>query len=106
MTGKTFEKLFKELIMQTSWKSTKQIIIFELDGGSRPFFFLVLIVDKVVQSTLGKTIKTLIWASFKQIKPQFSSWEKLSPSPLRPPIFVDGNVLVYTNEYLFFLISS
>lgn len=97
MTDKGLEKLSKELIRQTSRKPAKQIIISELDGGSRPFF-LVLTVDKVVQSTLEKTSRTLIWASLQKIKPQFSSWEKLSPSPLRPPIFVDGNALAYTND--------
>jgi hypothetical protein len=38
MINKAFEKLYKDLIRQTSWKPTKQIIIFELEGGSRPFF--------------------------------------------------------------------
>jgi hypothetical protein len=51
MTNKGLEKLFKELIRQTFRKPAKQIIIFELDGGSRPFS-LILTVDKVVQSTL------------------------------------------------------
>jgi hypothetical protein len=37
----------------------KQMIIFELDGGNK-HFFLILIVDKVVQSTFKKTSKTLI----------------------------------------------
>ncbi len=59
MIDKGLEKLSKELIRQTSRKPAKQIIISELDGGSRPFF-LVLTVDKVVQSTLEKTNRTLI----------------------------------------------
>jgi hypothetical protein len=59
MTDMGLEKLSKELIRQTSRKPAKQIIIYELDGGSRSFF-LVLIVDKVVQSTLEKTSRTLI----------------------------------------------
>jgi hypothetical protein len=59
MTDKGLEKLSKELIRQTSRKPAKQIIISELDGGSRPFS-LVLTVDKVVQSTLEKTSRTLI----------------------------------------------
>jgi len=59
MTNKGFEKLSKELIRQTSRKPAQQTIISELDGGSRPFY-LVLIVDKVVQSTLEKTSRTLI----------------------------------------------
>jgi hypothetical protein len=37
MTDKGLEKLFKELIRQTFQKPAKQIIISELDGGSRPF---------------------------------------------------------------------
>jgi hypothetical protein len=61
-------------------------------------FFLVLTVDKVVQSTLEKTSRTLIWASLQKIKPLFSSWEKLSPSLLRPPIFIDRNALAYIND--------
>jgi hypothetical protein len=47
MIDKALEKLSKELIRQTSWKLAKQTIIFELDGGSKPFF-LVLAIDKVV----------------------------------------------------------
>jgi hypothetical protein len=59
MTNKGLEKLSKELISQTSQKPTQQTIISELDGGSRTFY-LVLTVDKVVQSTLEKTSRTLI----------------------------------------------
>jgi hypothetical protein len=51
MINKGLEKLSKKLIRQISRKPAKQIIIFELDGGNRPFS-LVLIVDKVMQSTL------------------------------------------------------
>jgi hypothetical protein len=65
MIDKSLEKLSKELIRQTSGKPAKQIIISELDGKSRPFF-LVLTVDKVVQSTLEKTSKPLFEPLFKK----------------------------------------
>lgn len=105
MIDKGLEELSKELIKQTPWKPIKQIFIFELNGGSRPFF-LVLTIDKVVQFTLEKTSWSFIWVFFQKIKPQVFSWENRSQSPLKPLIFVDGNALVYTNQYWQLLISS